>query len=386
MPPYAIYIAQKPVLKAFVKEVVTIGLKCSFLCGSAKSEVTQMAAKKPKKKIAKLKKPKKQIAKRKQAKKPTEPRKPVVKWLLDSDPAIRWQVMRDLAHEFAEAIAAERARVATEGWGAELLRRQNADGTWGDDEGETFRRWNSTLATMQLLWEMGLDPKSEQSRKAIGLLNANYHWPPDFGSTTFFEGEVEPCINGRVLGLGAYFGHPNQPLLERLLGEQLADGGWNCDAEVGSVRSSFHTTICVLEGLLEYEKTIGATPALTAARKRGEEFLLERHMFWSLSTGKAITLDKKTGKPAKWKEFSFPTTWHYDILRGLDYLRSTEQKPDKRVTESVELVATKQHQNGRWPRQNIHRDPINFEMEGAQGTASRWNTLRALRVMEWWAK
>jgi hypothetical protein len=356
-----------------------------------------MAPKKTKKKIAKLKKPKKQIAKAKKSKKQiakskrtkklfTAPRPSVIKWLLDGEPAIRWQVMHDLTHESAEAVAAERARVATGGWGAELLRRQNADGTWGDDEGETFRRWNSTLATMQLLWEMGLDPKSPQALKAVDLLNQNYRWPPDFGSTPFFEGEVEPCINGRVLGLGAYFGHPSEKLLQRLLSEQLEDGGWNCETENGSVRSSFHTTICVLEGLLEYEKTIGATPALTAARKRGEEFLLARHMFWSLSTGKPIELDKKTGKPAKWKEFSFPVTWHYDLLRGVDYFRSTGERPDKRLAEAAELVATKQHQNGRWPRQNIHRDPTNFEMEGAQGTASRWNTMRALRVLDWYLR
>ncbi len=340
--------------------------------------------KKSKKQITKVKKSKKQITK---AKKPsklnTAPRPSVVKWLLDGDPAIRWQVMRDLTHEPAEIVAEQRSRIATEGWGAQLLKQQNADGTWGSDEGETFRRWNSTLATMQLLWEMGLDPKSQQVVTAISRLNEGYRWPPDFGSTRFFEGEVEPCINGRVLGLGVYFGQPNQPLLERLLSEQLADGGWNCEVENGSVRSSFHTTICVLEGLLEYERATGSAPGLTQARRRAEEFLLARHMFWSLSTGKPIELDKKTGQPAKWKEFSFPVTWHYDILRGLDYLGSTGAKRDERVAEAVELVANGQNQNGRWPRQNIHKDPTNFDMEGAQGTASRWNTLRALRVLEW---
>ncbi len=346
-----------------------------------------MAPKKTKKKIAKLKKPKKQIAERKQAKKTiTEPRISVIKWLLDSDPAIRWQVMRDLTKEPAEIVAAERARIAIEGWGAALLGRQNADGTWGTDAGEPFRRWNSTLATMQLLSEMGLDPKSQQALTAVNRLNDGYRWPPDFGSTKFFEGEVEPCINGRVLGLGAYFGQPNQPLLERLLSEQLADGGWNCEVENGSVRSSFHTTIDVLEGLLEHEKATGSAPALTQARRRGEEFLLERKMFKSLTTGKPIEFDKKTEAKVKWNEFSFPVTWHYDILRGLDYFRATGARPDKRLAAAVDLVATKQHQNGRWPRQNIHRDPTNFEMEGTQGTASRWNTLRALRVLKWWAK
>lgn len=339
-----------------------------------------MATKKTKKQTKRTKK-QTRLTKKKTA----GPKKAVINWLLDGDPAIRWQVMRDLTNEPAEVVAAERARVATEGWGAELLKRQNADGTWGSDAGETFMRWNSTLATLQLLWAMGLEPQSAQALKAVDLLNQNYRWPPQWGSTPFFAGEVEPCINGRILGLGAYFGHPNQALLGRLLNEQLADGGWNCEVENGSVRSSFHTTICVLEGLLEYENVVEPEPAVTAARQRGQEYFLDRRMFKSLSTGKAITLDKKTEKSVKWKDFSFPTTWHYDILRGLDYLRSAGASPDKRAAEAVELVATKQHQNGRWPRQNIHRDPVQFEMEGATGTASRWNTLRALRVLDWYS-
>lgn len=355
-----------------------------------------MTSKKSKKKSAKSKSSKQQSLKLKKSKKQTPrakntfklntaPRPSVIKWLLDGDAAIRWQVMRDLTKEPASVVAEERAKIATQGWGAELLARQNADGTWGSDEGETFMRWNSTLATLQLLWAMGTEPQSPEALRAIDRLNESFRWPAQWGSTTFFVGEVEPCINGRILGLGAYFGHPNQALLERLLSEQLKDGGWNCEVENGSVRSSFHTTICVLEGLLEYEKAVGSAPTVTNARRRGEEFLLERNLFRSLSTGKAITMDKKTDKPVKWNQFSFPTTWHYDILRGLDYLRSAGIKPDERVGEGVELVRTKQHQNGRWPRQNIHRDPVQFDMEGTTGTASRWNTLRALRVLNWYS-
>jgi hypothetical protein len=321
-----------------------------------------------------------------------KPKKALIKWLLDSDPSIRWQVMRDLTDESADAIAAERARIATEGWGAELLKRQNAEGTWGDDG--DFPLWNSTLATMQLLWAMGLDPKSEQARKMTGRLRDNVSWVldkwwnlksgPERGGSPYFEGEVEPCINGRVLGFGAYFGEPNEKLAEKLLGEQLKDGGWNCEVENGSVRSSFHTTICVLEGLLEYEKAKGDA-AVKAARLRGEEYLIERRMLRSLSTGKPITMDKQSGKRTKWTHFSFPTTWHYDLLRGLDYLRSAGAKPDERLADAVALVANKQHQNGRWPRQNIHKDPVQLEMEGARGTASRWNTLRAMRVLDWYS-
>ncbi len=318
-----------------------------------------------------------------------EPTKSGIEWLLDSDPAIRWQVMRDLTDESAEAVAAERSRIATEGWGAELLKRQNADGTWGDDG--DFPLWNSTLATMQLLWAIGLDPKSDQARRMIGRLSDNVSWVydkwwnlksgPDRGGNPYFEGEVEPCINGRVLGFGAHFGEPSEKLAERLIGEQLQDGGWNCEVENGSVRGSFHTTICVLEGLLEYEETTGDA-AVRAARLRGEEYLLERRMLRSLLTGKPILVDKQSGKRAKWTQFSFPTTWHYDLLRGLDYLRSAGAAPDKRLADAVALVGKKQQQNGRWPRQNIHRDPVGLEMERARGTASRWNTLRALRVLK----
>jgi len=313
-----------------------------------------------------------------------KPSKAVIKWLLDSDPSIRWQVMRDLTNESAEAVAAERSRIATVGWGAQLLKLQNTDGTWGD--GNSTSVWSSTLHTLQLLWNLGLDPRCEQARKAVSLLREKVTWGAEFGDSPFFEGEVEPCINGRVLGLGAYFAEPSDRLLERLLSEQLKDGGWNCETENGSVRSSFHTTICVLEGLLEYEKAKGATAAVTAARVRAQEYFLERRMFRSLSTGEVVAMDKKTGQPAKWTLFSFPTTWHYDLLRGLDYLRSAGIDPDDRVAEAVELTAKKQHQNGRWPRQNIHPDPVGFDMEGATGTASRWNTLRALRVLDWYSR
>lgn len=191
----------------------------------------------------------------------------------------------------------------------------------------------------------------------------------------YFDGETEPCINGRILGIGAYFGFPSERLLERLLGEQLDDGGWNCEAPK-SRRSSFHTTINVLEGLLEYELAVGPDPTVTAARLRGEEYLLERQMFRSLSSGGVID--------RKWLKFSYPTIWYYDVLRGLDYMREVSVLPDGRLAEAVELVARKQHQNGRWPLQNPHPESP-LAMEGRSGTASRWNTLRALRVLKWFS-
>lgn len=302
------------------------------------------------------------------------PDQALVDWLLDSDPAIRWQVMRDLTDQPDAAVAAERSLVATEGWGAQLLARQKPDGTWGNKV--STANWETTLYTLLLLRDFGLDPSSEQARAAVSLVRDKFTWGPDFGNTTFFEGEVEPCINGGTLAVGGYFGEANDQLLERLLGEQLEDGGWNCDAERGSVRSSFHTTICVLEGLLEYEKAKGATVAVTDARRRAHNYLLERHMFRKLSSGEVVDPD--------WTQFSFPTTWHYDVLRGLDYLRAAGVEPDERVDEAIRLVTKQQDQHGRWLLHNRHADPVGLEMEGEEGTASRWNTLRALRVLDWY--
>jgi hypothetical protein len=305
----------------------------------------------------------------------TKPKKAVILWLLDSDPSIRWQVMQDLTQEPAEVIAAERQRVATEGWGARLLALQGPDGKW---HGDIFlAKWAATFYALLLLRDMGLDPASEQAQKAAGLVRDRVTWGQEQGNSPFFEGEVEPCINGRVLALGAYFGGASDRLVDRLLGEQLEDGGWNCDAPP-SRRSSFHTTICVLEGLFAYEKAKGASPAVTTARLRAQEFLLERHLFRRLSTGEVIN--------PGWLTFSFPPTWHYDVLRGLDYLRSAGVKPDERVVEAVDLVTRKQRQNGRWPLENPHLDQVNFVMEGPAGADSRWNTLRALRVLNWYSR
>ena len=302
-----------------------------------------------------------------------KPKKAVIKWLLGSDPSIRWQVMHDLTGEPTEVVAAERSRVAAEGWGAKLLARQSPDGRWGD--GKAFAKWSSTLHTLVLLRDMGLDPNSGPALKAIGLVRDKVTWGSEFGNSPFFEGEVEPCINGATLALGCYFGVISDRLVDRLLGEQLEDGGWNCEAPKSN-RSSFHTTIRVLEGLLAYELVKGAA-AVTQARLRAQEVLLERRMFRSLSTGEVID--------RKWLQFSFPPTWHYDVLRGLDYLRSARVKPDERVIEAVQLVAKRQHQNGRWPLKNPHPDSVNFPMEPGSGKASRWNTLRALRVLDWYS-
>jgi hypothetical protein len=300
----------------------------------------------------------------------------VIDWLLDTDPSIRWQVMRDLTDAPSAVVAAERSRVASEGWGTRLLDQQRRDGNWGD--GVTTPLWWSNLYTLLFLRDLGIDPMSARARTAIDLVRGNVTWGAEFHDSPFFEGEVEPCINGRVVALGAYFGERSDRLVDRLLSEQLADGGWNCEAERGSVRSSFHTTICVLEGLLAFEQAFGATSAVTDARTRAQEYLLERRLLRRLSTGEVID-------PA-WTQFAFPTLWHYDILRALDYLRAAGVRPDARVEEAVATVREKRQRDAHWLLDVRHRNTLHEEFAGNVGAPNRWITLRALRVLDWHAQ
>ena len=297
----------------------------------------------------------------------------IIDWLLDADPAIRWQVMRDLTGAPADAIAAERARVASEGWGPRLLDQQRPDGQWGDGVATPF--WWSNMYALLYVRDMGVDPTSARARAAIDRVRSHVTWGPEFGNSPFFEGEVEPCINGRVVGLGAYFGERSDRLVDRLLGEQLEDGGWNCEAERGSVRSSFHTTICVLEGLLAFERAFGADSVVTAARARAEEYLLERRLLRRLSSGDVID--------TAWTRFAFPPLWHYDVLRGLDYLRAARVRPDARVDEAVAIVRDRRQDDGRWRLDVRHPDTLYEELAGVVGEPNRWITLRALRVLRW---
>jgi hypothetical protein len=306
----------------------------------------------------------------------------VIDWLLDSDPSIRWQVMRDLTHEQADVIAAERSRIATEGWGARLLALQAPDGLWG---GRPWSQdWTDTFHVLELLRRFGLDPDSEQARQAVGLVREHVVWrggapvETPWAANRFFEGEVEPCINGNVVSTGSYFGVDMTPLVDRLLGEQLPDGGWNCEVENGATVSSFGTTINVLEGLLEHERVTGGSADVRAARRRGEEYMLERRLFRRKSTGEVID--------PSWLQFSFPTWWHYDVLRGLDYLRDADVPPDDRVAEAIVVVEGNRAPDGRWPLQKVHEGEVYFEMDEGEGKPSRWNTLRAMRVLDWFAQ
>ena len=315
----------------------------------------------------------------------------VLDWLLDpehSDPSIRWQVMRDLLDAPPADWAAERARIETDGWGARLLSFEDEDGQWaggahfpadyvwgGDEPGQP---WTSTSHSLAQLRELGFDPTSERARRMVELIGANARWEHD--NQPYWEGEVEPCINGALVANGTYFGVDMTPVVDRLLGERLDDGGWNCEAENGSVRSSFDTTINVLEGLAEHERATGGTPELRQARVSGEEYLLKRSLFRRLSTG----------EPAdeRYLWFIHPNRWRYDVLRGLDYFRAsatlTGAAPDPRLGEAIAYVRSRRLGDGTWP---LDRKPTGrtwFDVDDGEGKPSRWVTLRALRVLRWW--
>jgi hypothetical protein len=314
----------------------------------------------------------------------------VIDWLLDpedSDPSIRWQVMRDLLDAPQSEWEAERARVETEGWGARLLSHEDEDGqwaggahfpadyVWGSEPGQP---WTSTTHSLSQLREFGFDPGSDRAQRMAELIGANCRWEHD--RQPYWEGEVEPCINGVTVANGTYFGVDMAPVVDRLVRERLDDGGWNCEAENGSVRSSFDTTINVLEGLLEFERATGGTPESREARLSGEEYLLKRSLFRRLTTGE--TADER------YLNFTHPNRWHYDVLRGLDYFRAssalTGAPPDPRVDEAIDHVRSRRLEDGTWPLDWNPEGRTWFDVDDGQNHPSRWITLRALRVLKWW--
>ena len=296
----------------------------------------------------------------------------VTDWLLDADPAIRWQVLRDLTDSQPDEVAAERARVAREGWGAEVLAAQDADGRWGG--GTFFPRGTGTFDTLHLLYLLGPDPADPAIQRAVAPVHEAARWDYD-PSFRFFDGEVEPCINGRVVAIGAYFGRDMSGVVDRLLSEQMADGGWNCEQENGSTRGSFDTSINVLEGLLEFERSSGGDADVRAARERGEEYLLERRLLRRLSDG-------EVAQP-RWLEAGFPYSFNYEIVRVLDYFRATGREPDERMAEALEMVASKADREGRWPLETAYHEDLTVDLGERVGQPSRWITLHALRVMRW---
>ncbi|WP_395244224.1 hypothetical protein ACGGZK_19180 [Agromyces sp. MMS24-K17] len=311
----------------------------------------------------------------------------VIDWLLDGDPAIRWQVRRDLLDGPDDEIAAERARVAREGWGAELLSLQGDDGTWAGTEYGPNRERNSTMWTLQVLRNLGIDPADPAVVTAIDRVRAGVA-SADFPGLRYFDGEEEACVNGGVLANAAYFGalDVGQDRMLGLLDEgRKADGGWNCDP---SERSSFDSTLCVLEGLLAWERAVtsqgeadappSGLPTVAEVREwrhAGEEFLLERHLFRRRSTGEIVK--------DRYLNFTFPTYWFYDVLRALDYFRDAGAEPDARLAEPLDLLAGGRRDDGTWAAGRPWPGVDAYELDAPEGEPSRWNTLRALRVLHW---
>lgn len=313
----------------------------------------------------------------------------VIDWLLESDPSIRWQVMRDFLDAPESQWRPERAEVETTGWGARLLSHQDEDGQWAGGSfvpkdfdyaewEEVGQPWTATTFALTQLREFGLDPSSDRIRRAVELIGANSRW--DEGGQPFWEGEVEECINGRTVADGAYFGVDVSSIVDRLVGERQDDGGWNCERERGSVRSSFASTVNVLEGLLEFEKATGGTPESRRARRSGEEYLLERGLFRRLGTGEAAE--------ERFLRFAYPSRWHYDVLRALDYFRAsaavTGAAPDARLAESIDHIRSRRREDGTWLLDWRPGGRAWFEVDDGPGRPSRWVTLRALRVLRWW--
>lgn len=309
-----------------------------------------------------------------------------IRWLLDGDPAIRWQTLRDLAGATGSAIEQERKRVAGDGWGARLLARQDREGTWAGGQsshgGLYSPKWTSTTYTMLMLRDFGLPTTNRKARKACRLLlegglqrdgGINYA----IGAKRVSRGET--CVSGMVLSILSYFGFEDARLdtvAGYMLEQQMPDGGWNCKRYSGATHSSVQTTINALEGLRHYElHHPRRLPAVRRAQRRGLEFLLVHRLFRSHHTGNII-------KP-EFARFSYPPRWHYDILRALDYFQAVNAPRDPRLGEAIDIVQSRQCEDGRWLLQNAYKGKTYFTLERVHAP-SRWNTLRALRVLKWW--
>jgi hypothetical protein len=298
----------------------------------------------------------------------------VLTWLLEGDPAIRWQTLHDLVEADETVIQTERQQVALQGWGARLLSYQEPSGLWAN--GLYTPKWTSTTYTMLLLRRLGLPSDQPQAYQACRLLlNEGFYRDGGINYFASFK-HSETCVTGMVLSILAYFEFEDERLerlVEHLLEQQMPDGGWNCQSYQGATHSSFHTTISVLEGLAEYDQRRPSS-RVVESQQRGIEFLLLHRLFRSHRTGAVVD--------PRMTRFSFPTRWHYDIMRALDYLQARRLPYDQRMSEAIALVRQKQRPDGTWPLQNRYPGRTFFEME-AVGQPSRWNTLRALRILKW---
>lgn len=303
-----------------------------------------------------------------------------IQWLLDGDPAIRWQTLHDLVGAAERTVEREQGRVERDGWGARLLAKQDPNGMWAG--GLYSPKWTSTTYTMLMLRDFGLAANNRQARKACTLLlerGLQRDGGINYGTWAKWTGQSETCITGMVLSILSHFAYDDDSLdtiADHLLAQQMPDGGWNCRRHQGATHASVHTTISVLESLRLYEThRQRKVRVVRTAQRRGREFLLMHRLFRSHRTGEII-------KPI-FTRFSFPPRWHYDILRALDYFQSVNAPYDQRLTEAIDIVRIGRGEDGRWSLQHSYKGKTYFQLERI-GAPSRWNTLRALRVLKWW--
>lgn len=306
--------------------------------------------------------------------------RPVLDWLLDSDPAVRWQVERDLVGTSPDAYNATRARIATEGWGARLLAERDDDATWG----QTLYtpKWTSTFYTMRLLYWLGLDGTYPQAVETMShLLDVGFR--SDGGIVLWGTERSDCCVNAMTVSLAVRFGHALDERIDQtvnwLLAHRVGDGGWNCrltERPAGAVKkSSFHTTLSTLEALSDYAEVSAKHRArVQDALDDGHGYVLRHRVHCRATSGRVVKED--------FTRFSFPPRWYFDALRALDYLRRAEVAWDDRLERAIALVKDRRQKDGRWKNQNFHPGNEYFRLEEV-GKASRWNTMRALRVLKW---
>jgi hypothetical protein len=315
---------------------------------------------------------------------------PLVEWLLDSDPALRWQVERDLAHAPQDVWHATRARVATEGFGAKLLALQDPDGQWAGGayfpkgfsfdsaEGQEGQPWTATTWTLNTLRDWGLDATALRERDTARLLAENCRW--EYDNLPYWGGEVDCCINAFTVANGVWLGADIGGLVDWLVDKRMDDGGWNCEWVNKSVRSSVHSTLNTLNGLLYYDAVTGGSEATRAARRSGEEYLLERGLYRRLSTGEPIE---------PWVFFfSYPFRWFYNVLHAAEYFRKAslldQTAPDPRMGQAIEKIRGARRPDGSWLQARRHPGQVWFEVDVPGGEPSKWLTLYATRVLDWW--
>lgn len=310
----------------------------------------------------------------------------LIRWLLDSDPALRWQVERDIVHEPSEVWEATRARIATEGFGAQLLALQDPDGQWAGGaffpadatEDEAGQPWTATTWSLNALREWGMDPTVLRERRTADLLERNSRW--EYDDLPYWGGEVDCCINAYTVANGVWLGADITGIVDWFLGHRMDDGGWNCEWVAGSTRSSFHSTLNSLYGLLAYDAATGGTEGTREARRAAEEYLLERGLFRRLSTG----------EPVDWwvDKFAYPFRWFYSVLKAAEYFRQAAlldgTEPDPRMAEAIEMIRAARQPDGTWIQARRHRGRVWFEVDADAGEPSKWLTLYGTRVLDWW--